>query len=72
MAIGGFSAGVVGSADCAMAIIVDAPKAMKKKREEDDTKKKLVKKPASGLAGWLEQLQAKAEELKKQADKGGK
>jgi YidC/Oxa1 family membrane protein insertase len=55
-------------------IFVDAPKAMKKKNRDDDGDglPAKPKAPKSGPAGWLEKLQAKAEELKNQADKGKK
>ena len=59
-------------------IIVDAPKSMKKKRGEDDFPAPGAKKIAgpqthkSGIAGWIANMQAKAEELRQQADKDKK
>jgi membrane protein insertase Oxa1/YidC/SpoIIIJ len=57
-------------------IIVDA--GMKKRRDDDDAggggKRKPAgpKAPRGGLAGWLEQMQAKAEEIRRQAERGRK
>jgi hypothetical protein len=57
-------------------IIVDAPKGMKKKRDEDDTGGPMAKKPKgppqapkTGIAGWLDQLKAKAAQLQREADR---
>ena len=56
-------------------IIVDAPKSMKKKRDDEGGAgvKRTSKPPApkTGLAGWLEQLQAKANDIRRQAEKKG-
>lgn len=56
-------------------IIVDAPRGMKKKRDDDNTGGPMAKlkgpKPApkTGLAGWMQQLKEKAEQLQREADK---
>ena len=59
-------------------IIVDAPKSMKKKRGDSDDdrgsgvkRKQGPKEPKTGFGGWIEQLQAKAEELRREAQKRG-
>ncbi len=58
-------------------IIVDAPKSMKKKRGGDDDRgsgakqKQGPKEPKTGFGGWIQQLQNKAEELRREADKRG-
>jgi YidC/Oxa1 family membrane protein insertase len=54
-------------------IFVDAPKAMKKKRDDDgDSPMTKPKPPKTGPGGWLQRLQAKADELKNQAEKDQK
>jgi YidC/Oxa1 family membrane protein insertase len=58
-------------------IIVDAPKSMKKKRDDDDLGSGAKRTggprtPKTGLAGWIEQMQSKANELRKQAEKDRK
>jgi len=45
-------------------------KAMKKKQRDDEDGRGLKpKQPKTGAAGWLVRLQAKAEDLRNQADK---
>ncbi len=56
-------------------IIVDAPKSMKKKRDDDSSgggggkRPPKTPKPQGGFKGWLAEIQAKAEEIKRQAEK---
>ncbi|HYO08639.1 MAG TPA: membrane protein insertase YidC [Tepidisphaeraceae bacterium] len=56
-------------------ILVDAPKGMKKRRDDDETgpgakNPKAPKEPKTGFAGWLEQLQKKAADLQREAERG--
>jgi membrane protein insertase Oxa1/YidC/SpoIIIJ len=58
-------------------IIVDAPKSMKKKRDDEGSSGSGAKKPKgpkgpkrTGLAGWLDDLKAKAQQIQREAEKG--
>jgi len=57
-------------------VIVDAPRGMKKKRgDEGGSAAKLKPKkpaPTGGVGKWLADLQSKAQEIKRQAERGGK
>jgi membrane protein insertase Oxa1/YidC/SpoIIIJ len=57
-------------------IIVDAPRSMKKKRDDEERGGCGAKKPKApkgpkrtGLAGWLDQMKAKAEEIQREANR---
>ena len=57
-------------------VIIDAPKSMKKKRDEEGPAGAGAKKPKgpkgprrTGIAGWLDDLKAKAEEIQREADR---
>ena len=57
-------------------IIIDAPKSMKKKRDDEGPAGSGAKKPKppkgpkrTGLAGWLDDLKAKAQEIQREAEK---
>ncbi|HEX8521504.1 MAG TPA: membrane protein insertase YidC [Tepidisphaeraceae bacterium] len=58
-------------------VIVDAPRSMKKRRDDEGgsgavRRKPVPDAPKSGLGKWLADIQSKAEDLRKQAEKGKK
>jgi YidC/Oxa1 family membrane protein insertase len=53
-------------------IIVDAPRGMKKDKDQPGGKKGPPAAKKTGIAGWIEQMQAKADQLRTQQDKDRK
>ena len=54
--------------DAQQRVIIDA----KPTRGSKDTKKRAVEEPKKGLAGWLQNLQERAEQVRREADRKGK